>query len=100
MALRRIPDFDDGSRVVPVAWLPGARTIKQDPVQPVPVGGYVVVVFQVTGYTPDCDGSAMAQLEQVDLDGEPTGWTEECIGLHPGDLTVDSPADLVPLTQE
>ena len=69
-----------------------------NPLKP-PVGSYVAMVFRVTGYDPDCGETAetatMARLEQVDLDGETTGWETNCVGLYdttgrvlnePGDL--------------
>ncbi len=73
---RTVPLFPDGSR-------PGMVTSRRDPVEPVPVGSYVARVFRVTGYDADCDGSLMARLEAVTADGEPTGWSVNCIGLYP-----------------
>lgn len=56
-----------------------------NPLKP-PVGSYVAMVFRVTGYDPDCgetpETATMARLEQVDLDGETTGWEADCIGLY------------------
>lgn len=77
-----------------------------NPIKP-PVGSYVAMVFRVTGYDPDCGETAetatMARLEQVDLEGETTGWETKQIGLYdttdrvlsaPGDLrTVGLPAE-------
>ena len=84
MAIRRVPDISDGEnfRTEPV---PGLRavTIRRDPVEPVPVGTYVAMVFRVTGYDPDCDGHLMARLENVDADGDSTGWEPTHLGLYP-----------------
>lgn len=96
MAIRRVPDVSDREnfRIEPV---PGSRltTIRRDPVEPVPVGTYVAMVFRVTGYDQDCDGSLMARLEKVDAQGEATGWEEDRIGLDPGSMwVVDGPGEL------
>lgn len=56
---------------------------KRDPVEPEPVGTIVLMAFRVTGYRPDCDGSLMASVEQIDKNGEITGWEENAIGLRP-----------------
>jgi hypothetical protein len=81
---RRVPEItgQENARLVPV---PGLRavTLKRDPVEPVPVGSYVAVVFRVTGYDPDCDGHLMARLENVGADGESTGWEPTHLGLYP-----------------
>ncbi len=70
-------------------------TSKRDPVEPEPVGTYVVMVFQVTGYDPDCDGSLMARLRAVQSDGESTGWEPNCLGLYPDTaLVVEHPSVL------
>ena len=62
---------------------------KRDPVEPEPVGTIVVMAFRITGYDPDCDGSLMARLEQIDKDGESTGWEPNQLGLYPSvDLVV------------
>lgn len=74
---------------------PGMAMVKRDPVEPVPVGTYVAMVFRVTGYDADCDGSLMARVERVDNDGEPTGWTAESLGLYRDSTVVlDGPGDL------
>ncbi|MEU3282893.1 hypothetical protein [Streptomyces antibioticus] len=56
-----------------------------EPIKP-PIGSYVAMVFRVTGYDPDCgetpETATMARLEQVDLDGETTGWEAKQIGLY------------------
>jgi hypothetical protein len=97
MAIRRVPEIAaerENFRLEPV---PGfhAMTPRRDPVEPVPVGTYVAMVFRVTGYDPDCDGSLMARLENVDADGKTTGWEESAIGMYPDSTwVVDSPGEL------
>lgn len=77
------------------------HTGRRDPVEPVPVGSYVVMVFRVTGYDPDCDGSLMARLEQVDKEGDATGWSPNQLGLYPDtDLIVDAPGELWNLAEK
>lgn len=56
---------------------------KRNPVKPEPEGTIVLMAFRVTGYDPDCDGSLMARLENIDRDGEATGWEPFAIGLYP-----------------
>lgn len=63
---------------------PGAFMVRRDPVEPEPVGTIVLLPFRVTGYDQDCDGSLMARLESIDLDGRRTGWDPDCIGLGSG----------------
>ena len=96
MTIRRIPDISsrENFRIEPV---PGSTltTIRRDPVEPVPVGTYVAMIFRVTGYDQDCDGSLMARLERVEADGEATGWEETHIGVYPdGMWVVDGPGEL------
>jgi hypothetical protein len=51
-----------------------------------------------TGYSPDCDGSLIARLKQVDEHGEGTGWEPDDIGLYPiTDVVLESPAELFAL---
>lgn len=64
-----------------------------------PVGSYVACVFRVTGYDPDCgetqETATMARLEQVDLNGEATGWETNCVGLYDTtDRILSEPGDL------
>jgi hypothetical protein len=74
---------------------PMFKTIKRDPVMPEPVGTYVVMCFRIDGYDQDCDGSLMARLTQVDMEGRTTGWSVDSIGLYPDtDLVVEHPAKL------
>lgn len=99
--LRPVPDVTDreNARVVPFVEGIGfhAMTVRRDPVEPVPVGTHVVLVFRVTGYDPDCDGSLMARLARVDKNGEETGWEPAQLTLSPDSaLIVDDPATLWP----
>lgn len=73
---------EENFRTEPV---PGAAfdVIKRDPVKPEPEGTIILCAFRITGYRPDCDGSLMAEIEQIDKDGNVTGWTENAIGLYP-----------------
>jgi hypothetical protein len=95
-----MPEPDDNARVVP--FMPdddpeGKRvvTLRRDFVEPVPVGSYVAMVFRVTGYSPDCDGSVLAEVENVTEDGEATGWSQNCLGLGSNStVVVDGPGDL------
>ena len=41
------------------------------------------MAFRITEYHPDCDGSLMAKMEQIDKDGETSGWNVDSIGLYP-----------------
>lgn len=93
----KITAEQENARFVPLAEGTGfhAVTIKRDPIQPVPVGTYVVKVFRVTGYDPDCDGSLMARLAQVSRNGEETGWEPTHLGISPdSSLIVDDPGEL------
>jgi len=57
--------------------------IRRDPVEAEPKGTIVLMAFRITGYHPDCDGSLMVKAEQIDKDGEITGWDIDSIGLYP-----------------
>lgn len=97
MAVRRVPEITAGQENLRLEHVPGLRavTLRRDPVKPLPAGAYVAMVFRVTGYDRDCDGSLMARLECVDADGEGTGWEPANLGLHPGSAwAVDGPGDL------
>jgi hypothetical protein len=101
--LREIPAEEENFRLDPVASGPGfdVRMVKRDPVEPVPVGTYIAMVFRVTGYDEDCDGSLMGRFEQVDRNGEPTGWEPDQLGLYPvADVVLDGPSDLHDLIEE
>lgn len=62
---------------------PNIGFIRRNPVKPEPEGTLVLVAFRIAGYDSDCDGSLMARLQHVDLDGKSTGWTADCVGLYP-----------------
>lgn len=96
MSVRRVPDVSDREnfRLVP-AWNGAFTGIRRDPVKPVPVDTIVLKAFRVAGYDQDCDGSLMARLEEIDDEGSPTGWEQNCIGLHPSTTwMVDDLSDL------
>jgi hypothetical protein len=105
MGFRPVPKItaeQENFRTVPLASGPGFNAVmtQRDPVEPVPIGTYVAMVFRVTGYDPDCDGSLMARLEQVDKGGEPTGWEPTHLGLYPDvDIVLDEPCDLFDLLE-
>lgn len=99
--VREITPEEEGHEYVPL--LPGTMmfTSKVNPVEPEPVGTYVVMVFKITGYDPDCDGSLMARLEAVDKNGEGTGWAPTHLGLYPDtDLVVEHPRVLWEMCDE
>lgn len=91
--LREITAAEENFRLEELA--PRMSFVRRDFVEPVPVGSYVAIVFKVTGYGRDCDGSALARLVHVDKDGEESGWTENNIGLYPdSEVVLDSPGEL------
>jgi hypothetical protein len=94
--VREITAEEENFRAEPM--LPGNprfMVTRRDPVEPVPVGTYVAIVFKVTGYRPDCDGSLMATLAQVNRYGEESGWEENAVGLYPdSDVVLDDPGEL------
>ena len=55
---------------------------RRDSVEPEPVGTIVLLPFRITGYDKDCDGSLMARLDNIDLTGDESGWSESRIGIH------------------
>jgi hypothetical protein len=102
VSFHRMPEPDTNDRVVPFVDGPGftAMTVQRDFAKPVPEGTYVAMVFRVTGYDSDCDGSAMARLEQVNRGGESTGWEPTHLGLYADvDVVLDSPEDLFKLSE-
>jgi hypothetical protein len=98
--IRRTPEItaeQENHRLVPLAGGPGFSAVmsKVDPVERVPVGTYVVKVFRVTGYDPDCDGSLMARLDNVGADGKSSGWEVTHLGLYPDSTwVIDGPGEL------
>lgn len=57
------------------------EVLKRDPVEPEPVGSIVLKAFRIVEYDQDCDGSLMARLENVDAQGQSTGWAPDCLGI-------------------
>lgn len=101
--VRQITSAEENHRFVPFASGTGfnAVTSKVDPVEPVPVGTVVAMVFRVTGYDPDCDGSLMARLEAITADGEATGWEPTQLGLYPGSTwELEDPGELDRLSND
>ena len=72
---------DDNCRIVSLN--ESFDAIKRDYIEPEPVGTIILMVFRITGYDKDCDGSAMVRAEHIDKDGDITGWDIDSIGLHP-----------------
>lgn len=73
----------------------GMSTLVRSPVEVEPVGTYIVGVYEIVGYQPDCDGGLLAILRQVDRHGAPTGLEARGVRLDgDSDLVVDRPADL------
>ena len=92
--IHKLPEVEDHARIVPLLGTP-FETIRRDSIEPVPIGTLIAMIFRVTGYDQDCDGSLMARMEQVDQDGETTGWDVSSIGLYPGsDVILDTAGDL------
>ena len=79
---------DDGFRTEHVAGSPGFFNIRRDYHEPLPVGTVVAMVFRITGYDKDCDGSAMMRVEALDKDGRTTGWSESNLGVYPESMVV------------
>jgi len=69
--------------------------IRRDSIEPLPVGSIIAVQFQIMGYDKDCDGSLMARLNALDLNGDATGWVADCIGMYPETgVVLDDPEEL------
>lgn len=64
------------------------RIIRRDFVKPEPEGTIILLPFKIVGYDKDCDGSAMARLENIELNGDDTGWSVSHIGLYGGGFVV------------
>jgi hypothetical protein len=96
LSIRRVPEVTAEAENFRLEPVPGLRAVRprRDPVEPVPTGSYVVMVFRVTGYDRDCDGSLMARLENVSADGEVTGWNPSHLGLYPNSTWVTDGPDL------
>ncbi len=84
--------------MVPVPGIVSADTFRRDPVKVEPEGTIILLPFKIVGYDKDCDGSAMARLEAIDIDGRTTGWCPDCIGLYPDSGLVVTQDELNALT--
>ena len=73
--------------------------VRRDPIKPVPEGTIILIPFRVTGYDRDCDGSLMARLQAIGLDGDES-WTQDHIGLYPSTGLVVTEDELHKLTKE
>jgi hypothetical protein len=83
---RNITADEENFRVENKATLPNGDTVgvvKRKAVEPEPIGTIVLLAFKITGYDPDCDGSLMARLENIGLDGHVTGLELNCMGIYP-----------------
>jgi hypothetical protein len=78
--VREITAEEENYRAVPMGPF---DVVRRDPVEPEPVGTIVLTAFRIVGYDPDCDGSLMARLEQIDKDGKSTGWRQDAVPLYP-----------------
>lgn len=83
---REITSKEKNYRLVKFA--PGCSMFKCDPIKPELIGTIVLKAFRIIGYRPDCDGSLMAELENIDMDLENTGWVENAVGLSSRDTLV------------
>ena len=96
MGIKRIKEItsdEENYRSVPIG--PGMVTSRKNSIEPVPVGTLVSIVFRVTGYDRDCDGTLMMRLEAIDMEGNITGWKPDHLGAYPDSTwVVDSPDDL------
>ncbi len=85
--VREVTAEEENFRMQPMG---GFDVIKRDFVEPEPVGTIILCAFRITGYSKDCDGSAMVRAEHIDKDGDATGWDIDSIGLYPStELVVD-----------
>lgn len=91
--VRKITAAEENFRMEPVPDT-DFSLIRRDPVEPEPVGTIILQAFRISGYGRDCDGSLMARLENIDKNGEPTGWETKCIGLYPDTSLVISKGEL------
>ena len=79
--VREITVAEENRRMVPFVGT-NMVTSKCDGIEPEPVGTIVLMAFRITGYDPDCDGSLMARVENIDRAGESTGWESNSHGLY------------------
>jgi hypothetical protein len=96
VSMHFVPKVDDNFQLVEAPGMAAnVRRIRRDFVEPVPVGTLLACVFRVTGYDRDFDGSAMVRLEQIDQEGQPSGWEPTNLDLAPDSWVVlDTPNDL------
>jgi len=88
--VRGITAEEQNERVEPVEGT-AVCVIRRKPVEPEPIGTIVLKAFRVAGYDPDCDGSLMARLENIEKDGSFTGWDPTHLSLYPENaLVVDA----------
>lgn len=98
--IREITAEEENFRLEHIPGMPGSGQVKRDAVEPVPVGTVIAMSFRVVGYDKDCDGSLMARLECLDIDGETTGWSPKCIGLYENTgVVLDDPEELKRLSK-
>jgi hypothetical protein len=81
--VREITAEEENFRVVPHPNSLNVRVIRRDSIEPEPVGTIVLCAFRIVGYDPDCDGSLMARMEEIDMNGETTGLNLKHHGLYP-----------------
>ena len=79
---------------------PGCSMGKRDPVQQESIGTIVLKAFRITGYRPDCDGSLIACLENIDMDLNSTGWEENGVGVDTADTLVITEQELKNLANQ
>ena len=86
--VREITAEEENLRTEP--WIgENMRITRRDFIKPEPEGTIILMAFRITGYDQDCDGSAMARLDGINLDGEETGAELTHHGLYPeSDLVV------------
>jgi hypothetical protein len=87
--MRKIKATETNPRVEEVPGSGGVGILRQDYVEPEPVGTIVLLPFRIIGYKRDCDGEAMADLENLSYWAEspklePSGWWGRSPGLHQG----------------
>ena len=96
--VRKITEEEENFRLESVT--DKIKFVKRDPVEPEPVGTIIITAFRITGYDPDCDGSLMARLQQIDKEGIGTGWEVDRIGLYPDTELVVTPEELPKLWEQ
>jgi hypothetical protein len=79
--IRRITGGEEGFRLEQYG---SFMVPRRNPVELEPAGTIVLLPFKVAGYDEDCDGSLMARLDNITMEGEKTGWSPNHIGLRDG----------------